>query len=195
MKNIQYKMKNYHELNFFTNPLKDNFVFPALEQENFDQQKWYLWHYVEDKNLEVVHLDIQHWAAEHKLKINNCHLFCGPPNMNSIIHRDGPPGTNQIGVNWVLSGLDSYMIWYQPNNHDMITQSKKNFSNMEYQQWDDNEVTEIERCQILKPTLINAAIPHRILNNSNQHRWTFSLRFQSSTFSSWQETVNFFKPY
>jgi hypothetical protein len=87
------------------------------------------------------------------------------------------------------------MIWYKINENLLNKESKRNFSNMEYQQWDDNEVTEIERCQMSRPTLINAAVPHRIENNSSEHRWVFSLRFQTSTFDSWPDTVEFFKSY
>lgn len=188
-------LNNCYELDFFDQPLVDNFVFPVLEDTNFKKQNWYLWHYIEDENFVLINPKIAEWAQQNKLKINNCHLFCGPPRMKSIIHRDGPPNTNQIGINWVLSGFDSYMIWYKINENLLNKESKRNFSNMEYQQWDDNEVTEIERCQMSRPTLINAAVPHRIENNSSEHRWVFSLRFQTSTFDSWPDTVEFFKSY
>ena len=186
-------MNNFYPLNFFANPLRPEFKLPALTDDNFNRQQWYLWHYVGDDNFKVISDEIAQWAIDHNLKINNCHIFCGPPNHNSIIHSDGPPNTTQIGINWVLTGLESYMVWYKTTISEQAT--KTNFSNSEYRQWSDSEVEEVERCQILGPTLINAAEPHRIINNSNKHRWTISLRFQSLTFSTWQETVEFFKPW
>jgi hypothetical protein len=135
--------------------------------------------------------EIANWADENNLIINNCHLFAGPPKKNSIIHSDGPEGENQFGINWVLSGRDSYMSWYQVNT---VKETEYNFSNSPYRKWDDDECTEIDRYKIDGPTLINAASPHRIVNNSNEHRWTVSLRF-SNSFQTWEETVEFFKPY
>lgn len=184
-------MKNYYSLNFFANPLRADFQFPELTDENYQKQKWYLWHYVGDDNFKFISPEIANWAVENNLTINHCHLFAGPPKENSIIHSDGPEGENQFGINWVLSGYDSYMAWYQVNN---LKETEHNYSGSPYRKWDDSECVEIERCTINGPTLINAAPPHRIVNNSNEHRWTVSLRF-SNSFTTWEDTVEFFKPY
>lgn len=184
-------MKNYYLLDFFANPVRDDFQFPELTDENYQKQKWYLWHYVDGDNFKFISPDIANWAAEHNLTINHCHLFAGPPHENSIIHSDGPEGENQFGINWVLTGHDSYMAWYKTI---VDKDTSFNFSNSPYRWWDESECEEIERSTLQGPTLINAATPHRIVNNSNEYRWTVSLRF-SNAFKSWNETVEFFKPY
>jgi len=185
-------MKNFYNLNFFKTPLKDNFVFPELTEENFKRQGWYLWHYFDNQNFDFINPKIAIWADQHSLKINHCHLFCGPPNTTSIIHCDGPPEAFQFGINWVLTGLDSYMAWYDVDDINKTTDT--NISGSRYRHWTVEEAREIERCSLVGPTLVNAHVPHNIVNNSSENRWTASLRF-SHDFKTWPQVVDYFDSY
>ena len=188
---IMVMIKNFYHLKFFNNPLKSNFTLPKSEHKNYANQRWYLHYYQGDEHNDLINDDILAWADKNNLKVEHCHIFAGPPNEQQDIHTDGPIGISVFGINYVLSGHDSYMAWYNAtDNCDYLTTSASH----PFRRWNDNECVEIERDALSGPTLINASTPHRVVNNSNEYRWSLSLRFKNN-FSSWEETVKFFKPY
>ena len=183
-------MKNFCKLNFFKNPLNDNFILPELTEENYRKQNWYLWIYHD--SAEIFNNEILSWAKDKKIVLSSSYVFCGPPNQTSIIHVDGPGRRAQFGINWVLSGHDSSMVWYKPNAIEKP--SMINDVGTPYRTWNVEECQEIERHTLEGPTLINADVPHNIINRSNEHRWCVSLRIDMPI-DTWAEAVYFYNPY
>jgi hypothetical protein len=192
-------MPNFFHLNFFEYPFKESFEFPNLNDQNYQRlhrvEHWYLWHFVGDENLKVVSDEIIEWANVNSLEIDNSHIFCGLPNRKGIVHSDGETGSYHFGINWAFGSDNSYLAWFNfRNNHPDPFAGDQNGPTL-VRQWQDDDVVEIERSQSKGPTLVNASVPHRGVNNSNELRWAFSLRFKNGTFKNWEETVQFFQPY
>lgn len=82
---------------------------------------------------------------------------------------------DNIGINWVLSGEDSHMVWYSESN----LQSMMLFTQAgtPYYTWSVSDSLEIDRCKIGKneATIINPGIPHNIHVHS-EPRWGISAR-------------------
>lgn len=184
-------LKNFYALNFFKDPLLESYNLPELTNLDYDNQRWYLYYFQGDEHKKLLRPEIFEWAEQNNMYVEHCHIFAGPPNHQQDIHTDGPVESNIFGINYVLSGHDSYMAWYKASdNYDLLYTS----AGHPFRRWKDNECTEIERDELRLPTLINASVPHKVVNLSNEYRWSLSLRLKPY-FKSWSETVDFFKPY
>jgi hypothetical protein len=84
------------------------------------------------------------------------------------------------------------MHWYDPIKEG--TEIKTHVGTA-YQRWNLDQVKEIERATFSGPTLVRTDIPHRAVNYDFKNpRWCISIRATKS-FNSWEDSVNFFKPY
>ena len=95
------------------------------------------------------------------------------------------------GINYVVGGEDSHMIWYKEPEIKRpleITAVRSVFKSFTV-----NNLKEIERFNInRKITLVKTGIPHSILCGSKE-RWCFSLRFVQGQFNDWDKVVDFMR--
>ena len=96
------------------------------------------------------------------------------------MQKQGDPGN--IGLNWLLSGEDSDMIWYEnkktTNNEVKGPQIFRTSSGTSYYElWNVSDLNEIDRCKITKThiTIVNPGLPHNILVG-RENRWCISAR-------------------
>lgn len=99
-------------------------------------------------------------------------------------------------INWTMDAQDdSDMIWYNippiPPEHATTSADTK------YQHWLLDQIApyEIARKTIgTTPTLVRTGIPHNVETRSRS-RWCVSVRCRNIELMSWQDTVDYFKPW
>lgn len=94
-------------------------------------------------------------------------------------------------INWILSGDNSTMMWYETPSKSV--ELKKTEAKTNYISWPISDLTLIDTCSISKnvATLVRVDIPHSI-NVDQEPRWSISIRCKLQ-FSSWENTVEYFK--
>lgn len=96
------------------------------------------------------------------------------------------------GINWIIGGADSEMIWYEMPEHDR--EIKTSVAGTPYLSWPVHEMKEIERHTLstTKLTLVRVDIPHAVLVR-NDDRWCVSVRTVGEVFNSWDTTIDHFR--
>lgn len=181
-------MKNHFNLNFSFPILKEGFIFP--------KPKTYVW--------DIFLLDAEEFASDQAieffktldLNLQGCHIFRGAPATGCGIHVDGHISNKDSqpvwAINWILNSNSSTMFWYKPLHEGSEI---KTHVGTAYQRWNLDQVEEIEKASFTGPTLVRTDIPHRVVNYDLKNpRWCISIR-TNKTFSTWEESVDFFKPY
>jgi len=94
------------------------------------------------------------------------------------------------GINWIIGGEDSEMIWYKLPEGEHKT--KTSIAGTPYLSWPTIELEEIGRHKLstTKLTLVRVDIPHAILVKSKD-RWCISVRPISKQFELWDDTVDY----
>jgi len=181
-------MKNYYQLNFLDKPLDENYRWPDHE---FSPRAWYYWQFYNETLKEVIHPDLLAWSQQHDLNLNGVHLFCAPPRTRQGIHIDGNGEPPLFAINWILTATQSSMTWHR----SLIQKVTEGHIDHAYHSWQEHECEEIERfSNISGPVLVNAQVPHRVINDTDEWRYCVSVRFPGS-FHTWEQCVEFFMPY
>jgi hypothetical protein len=195
-------MKNFFELDFFENPLKSDFVFPEPSTSlKFDDPRIArVWDYRGNDLLNITNPEIVKWSKKNNLELESMYIFLTMPGFRTVIHTDSSSlNFNPVVINWVKDSIpDSYTIWYKPKNEygeDLKNCIDSEYTNnIYYLKMDDSKMVEVERHTLVGPTLIRVSAPHQAVNESNQQRWTISLRFHNY-FGEWADIVDWFNPY
>jgi hypothetical protein len=182
-------MKNHYNLNFKFPILKTGFEFP--------KPKTQVWDIFILKPKEFASTQAIAFFHNLGLTLYNCHIFRGAPGKACGIHVDGhtlrKESQSVWAINWILEAEESSMHWYNPigEGNKMI-----NHAGTPYQRWNLDQVEEIERASFSGPTLVRTDIPHRVVNYDVKNpRWCISIRSTKTLINSWEDSVNFFKPY
>lgn len=187
-------MSYYCELEFFKNPLRENFVFPAGdgELEKVDQSVPSFWNYTGKQAEQVINPEIISWAKYAGLTVSYLHIFVTPPNTKTFIHTDSKQiDYHDPAINWVVSGIESDMIWYKPMSQYLDRTECIIGTEFYFNRYDESKMEEVERHRLTKPTLVHINIPHRVDNYSNETRVAVSIRF-TNIFKNWDEMIEFF---
>jgi hypothetical protein len=135
-------------------------------------------HYPERCHVDVDPAEISpHWyelMERNNLILKRVELFYGPPNNPYTlgIHIDNGYG-DRSKINWVFGGAGSVMHWYQPlHSHNKQVQSTPVHSN--YTLYEPSEVKLLHSQEIVNPSLVQAGIPHNIVNPGHE-RWCYSM--------------------
>jgi hypothetical protein len=97
-----------------------------------------------------------------------------------------------FGINWVLKGENSSMVWYNmPDGKNKIQYTP---ANTPYINFKIDTLNEIDRCNIqLEPVLVRVDMPHSI-SVGNKERWAISVRLKSYLSKmTWDETVEYMR--
>lgn len=108
------------------------------------------------------------------IKIMLAELFYSPPNFVSGIHSD--TYANDISkINWVFCSSDSYMNWHR----QLVAKGSIRPGSHAFIPYKPDEVELIESGCIASPSLIQAAVPHNVVNG-DKDRWAVSLMLADS---------------
>jgi hypothetical protein len=137
------------------------------------------------------------WLNYKNIEWDYCSLFIRSGKQQSVLHRDNPNSPNALhwGINWVL-GKDSIMEYW---DEDKIIEEK-----IIYDSGGKTTVKIIadqaSSKQYTMSTgvyLVNASVPHRITNLTDDHRIAISLRSKKFRYENpsvlWRDVVEIFK--
>ena len=130
------------------------------------------------------------------LKIKNAPVFYTRPLQHTVIHSDGN-GVNQnfIKLNFVFNEENSVMVWYKP----LVTKSETQTTviNTPYISYQEHEAEEIHRQSLNGCSLVQVAVPHRVLAFDNP-RYAITLTLwkkENDTAVTMEEGLKIFKQY
>lgn len=181
--------KCYYEMNLWCrNILNKNWKFPSTENLNRNGMFYPFTHEVFDP-VWLKYLECLGFHFQKKTLL----FYRKPYHKQTTAHIDfyANGECTVCGLNYIVGGEDSYMIWYkEPEN-------KKHFEvtavQSVYKSFPINDLEEIERFNINgKITLVKTGIPHTVLSGSKE-RWCFSLRFIQDKFNDWDKVVDFMR--
>ena len=120
---------------------------------------------------------------DHDLELLVLELFYGPPNCPYTlgIHTDaGNVGSiSDFGkINWMFGGEGSTMHWYKIIQRREKEQLKTPVGS-EYNLFESDEVQMIHSNVIKNPSIVQAGIPHNIINFEKE-RWSYSMKIKDN---------------
>ena len=116
---------------------------------------------LESKDLHVIHAEV--------FKTNYA-------NQSWPIHIDADNGVGDVPkINWIYGNQECPMIWYKEKDPTNRTAQKTTATGTGYYTFDPGIVEEIGRTFIKTPTIIQAGIPHTVINQSGKTRWCVSV--------------------
>lgn len=125
---------------------------------------------------EHINEDIIDVLAKRNITVILAELFYSVPHITSVIHSD-TFGNDISKINWIYGGKGSKMNWYHVNQeNNLISGSSRNT----YKMYQENEVSLIHSTELCSPSLIQAAVPHNIINGAEE-RWAVSLMLRDNS--------------
>lgn len=122
-----------------------------------------------DINQEVVRI-----LNQRGLSIYSVEIFkTGYTNKRWPIHVDGPREGDMAKINWVYGNTRCDMKWFKRKSGS-LPKAKESAAGP-YIEYDEHDVEEIASFNIGTTSIVQTAIPHTVVNNSEQHRYCVSL--------------------
>ena len=112
------------------------------------------------------------------LKILLAELFYTKPRTITGIHID-VTGGDYTKLNYIFNGKDSAMMWYKVKD-DVVKTTSKTSINTSYISYNSLEVDMIDKQSVKFPSIVQAGIPHNIINYS-EPRYCLSIVLVKST--------------
>lgn len=194
------------------NPLKIGFNLPIIDPQSRPYR-----HMMLHPN-EILNDDIIFQIENHVgLKVYYVMLFYKRAGYNGIPHIDCHYYNDKwnyitAGINYNIGNTPSYGTWYDDDGHGIIPDINKSqqflsaaqgkvsshLLNFSYHPGSVffNHLSNVPhkyQCNMEKPTLIRADIPHSIINHDSKDRWAISIRFDTWNQLSWKEYIDRFK--
>ena len=174
-------MQYYQNLNFdirssiLNNP-KILFLHDKLNLSSLSAFHWSL-------TIEDLHPNFLEIISKTNLTINLVEAFKTNPNNNTWpIHIDVVEGVvlNDLPkLNCIFGSVQSPMIWYKEKNKKLKTK-KTTPTGTEYLEFAIDELEEVARTNIEKTSLVQAGVPHTVINTSNKSRYCVSIIFKKN---------------
>lgn len=190
-------MRFYQNLNFdtVTSILNNPKILFLHDQEKFNDPSEFHW----SLRVEDLHPNFLKIISQTNLEIDLVEVFKTNPNNKSWnVHIDVVESKilyDLPKLNWVYFNNESVMVWYQ-NKIYKHKELKKTATGTEYLDFPLDEVEEIDRTVIDKIAIVQAGVPHTVINKSNKSRYCVSLIFKKDKkFISFNELVEEFKQY
>ena len=171
-----------------------------------DPAKYESWHW--ELSVNDLHKDFVDIVNQLGLTVEHVHVFkTNPFNKSWTVHRDwfldSKGGENLIDIpklNWIYGDNTTVMTWYQTNN-GIDNPIKVNSVNSEdinasYYKYNSNDVHKIDQTVIAQSSIIQAGVPHDVMNSSGKNRWCVSVLFsKDNQHIGMEELTNLFKDY
>lgn len=137
------------------------------------------------------------WLTYKNLEWDYCSLFIRSGKQQSVLHRDNPYTPNSLhwGINWIL-GDDSIMEYWDDDK--ILNQQIINDLGGKTTVKINAEQTPSKQYRMSTGVyLINASVPHRVTNLTNERRIAISLRSKEFRFKNpsvmWRDVVEIFR--
>ena len=117
-------------------------------------------------------------------------IFYTPPNSSIPIHVDTNHMSNMAKINIHAGHSDCTISWYNPLPEYAHKKPLKTPLDTEYLMYSHDEVTKIHTTYIDNVSLMNAGVPHSLLNNTNEPSWVLSLVLFKNGFNAQFEEVS-----
>lgn len=190
-------MRFYQNLNFDTVPsiLNNPKILFLHDRAKLDAASAYHW----SLKVEDLHPQFLQIISKTNLQIDLVEVFkTNPYNKSWNVHIDVVDGKilyDLPKLNWVYLNNESVMVWYKEKIHKH-KELKRTPTGTEYLDFPLDEVEEIDRTQIDKVAIVQAGVPHTVINNSNKARYCVSIIFKKDKkFISYYELVEEFRQY
>lgn len=144
-----------------------------------------------DKNL-INFLD------ERNVLIPHAEIFYIPPLRVLPLHIDNDSLGDFCKLNFIFGAQGSLMQWWKPKNPNMPLNYHINSNGTKYIQLEVNECELVWQQQVGQPGLVNAGVPHLVINCTNEPRWcmSFSLYDQvNKKLLQWKDALKIFESY
>jgi hypothetical protein len=130
------------------------------------------------------------------ISIFHAEIFYTPPLRVLPLHIDSIGGVCKL--NFVFGGEGSLMQWWQ-SKHDHDTGARyTNAIGTEYSRMEVKDCDLVWQQSIGQPSLINAGVPHQVINCTNTPRWCMSFCLADKRERkrlSWQQASKIFEQY
>jgi hypothetical protein len=121
-------------------------------------------------------------------------MFSTLPRTVTKIHIDGNSFASKSAINYVVNGIGS-MNWYRLLNSN--TKYSVTEAGTGYMPFNVNDCEKIDSVNLNKLTLVEVCVPHNIVNDSDEYRYCFSIRYHDNNFDNtfkrleaWNNLVN-----
>jgi len=113
------------------------------------------------------------------------------------IHVDADNGHGDFPkINWVYGNQECPMIWYKEKDPTQPKVEEIMAAGTGYYRIDPNGVEELDRTFVKTPTIIQAGVPHTVINDSGKARWCVSIvLMKDDHLLTFDELVKEFKDY
>jgi len=172
-------MQYYQNLNFDIGPsiLHDPKILFLHDKKNLDNLSAYHW-VLSEQDLHPEFLNI---IAKIGLSVYLIEAFKTNPSNNTWpIHIDIVEETvleDLPKLNWIFGNTHSPMIWYKEKNPQSKTH-KKTPTGTDYLEFGIDELEEVDRTVISTTAIVQAAVPHTVINTSGKSRYCISVIFK-----------------
>jgi hypothetical protein len=112
-----------------------------------------------------------------KLDLEICHaeVFHTPANGEIKIHSDtGRADITWSKINWVFGEPGHKTLWWQVKDPNKEIQMRPLHNGPDYIFYEEEDCFVVHEQEITDSWLINAGVPHSVINPTNQSRWTLS---------------------
>ena len=154
-------MTNCFDINLHLNPLKEDIDIKSYGIDSHARLP------ISDINPDLIEL-----FKSLDLKILLVEVFYTKPHRVTSIHIDARGG-DYTKLNYIYGGKNSKMVWYKPKN-DIKKSVSTTSIGTPYLEYKMSEVTKIEDKVVNFPSIIQAGIPHNIINQA-EHRYCLSI--------------------
>lgn len=114
-------------------------------------------------------------------------LFTTPPQTVTRIHIDGNEFISKSAINYVVNG-PGLMKWYKLKNKSNWARTTE--AGTVYMPFEPENCIEVDQLAITKLTLVEVCQPHNIVNDTEDYRYCFSIRYNNgSDFPSIMEKI------
>lgn len=111
-------------------------------------------------------------------KLREVQLFTTPPHKITGIHIDGNEFVSKSAINYVVNG-PGIMKWYSLKHQK--DSSLTTDAGTVYMPFTPSECVETDSLAITKLTLVEVCQPHNIVNDTNDFRYCFSIRYNNDS--------------
>ena len=176
-------MTNCFDINLYLNPLKEGIDIKSYGPDRHTRIP------ISDINPDLISL-----IDRLDLKVLLAELFYTTPRTITGIHID-VVGGDYTKLNYIFDGKDSLMMWYKPKDN-IVKSISKTAINTRYISYASHEVEMIDKQSVKFPSIIQAGIPHNVINYS-EPRWCLSIVLvkQNGERLTMKESINIFNKY
>jgi len=146
-------------------------------------------------DIQVDPVIVSYLKTNFNIDVTHGEVFYTPPKGQLPIHID-VYGDEITKMNWIYGATDSEMIWYKVKDPNKPLNKQLTPIGTPYVLYNLEDCDKIFSDRIQKPSIINAAIPHGVINPTDIGRWCVSYVLLDGVIMEklkWNDAVSRFK--